>query len=41
MNWRWSELATLWDVDRAEDVERLAVLCPEIRAVLNGSGATT
>ena len=28
--WRWVELATLWDVDRAEDVERLAAMFPEI-----------
>ena len=27
--WRWSEPATLWDVDRPEDFERLAALFPE------------
>jgi glycosyltransferase A (GT-A) superfamily protein (DUF2064 family) len=40
MGWRWSELATLWDVDRAEDVDRLAALCPEIRTVLNSEEPT-
>jgi hypothetical protein len=40
MGWRWSELATLWDVDRAEDVARLAAQCPEIRAVVSGAEPT-
>jgi glycosyltransferase A (GT-A) superfamily protein (DUF2064 family) len=31
MGWRWTELAMLWDVDRAEDVERLAGMFPELR----------
>lgn len=31
--WRWAELAPLWDVDRAEDVERLAAMFPEVRKV--------
>lgn len=30
LGWRWAELATLWDVDRAEDVERLAAMFPEV-----------
>lgn len=30
MGWRWDEQATLWDVDRPEDVERLAALFPEV-----------
>ena len=30
MGWRWAKLATLWDVDRAEDVERLAAMFPEL-----------
>ncbi len=33
LGWRWAELATLWDVDRAEDVERLAGMFPEIRDI--------
>lgn len=33
LGWRWDELATLWDVDRAEDVERLAGMFPEIRDI--------
>lgn len=32
MNWRWSELAPLWDVDRDEDVGRLLRLFPEAGA---------
>lgn len=35
MGWRWSELAMLWDVDRAEDVERLAAMFPEVRMILD------
>ncbi len=31
MNWRWSELPPLWDVDRKEDFERLAALFPDAR----------
>ena len=31
LGWRWTELAMLWDVDRAEDVERLAGMFPELR----------
>lgn len=34
LGWRWDELATLWDVDRAEDVERLAALFPEVALIL-------
>jgi hypothetical protein len=30
LGWRWTELASLWDVDRAEDVERLAAMFPEL-----------
>ncbi len=33
LGWRRAELATLWDVDRAEDVERLAAMFPEIRKI--------
>jgi rSAM/selenodomain-associated transferase 1 len=33
MGWRWAELATLWDVDRPEDVKRLAGMFPEIRNI--------
>ena len=29
LNWRWRELATLWDVDRPEDLSRLARLRSE------------
>ena len=29
LNWRWRELATLWDVDRPEDLPRLARLRAE------------
>lgn len=32
MNWRWSELPPLWDVDRKEDFERLVALFPDARA---------
>ncbi len=36
LNWRWRELATLWDVDRPEDLLRLRQLRGEcIRAGLN------
>ena len=30
MGWRWDEQAKLWDVDRPEDVERLAAMFPEV-----------
>ena len=30
LGWRWAELAMLWDVDRPEDVERLAAMFPEL-----------
>lgn len=30
LGWRWSEPATLWDVDRPEDFDRLAALCPDV-----------
>ena len=30
MGWRWAELAMLWDVDRPEDVERMAAMFPEL-----------
>lgn len=33
MNWRWSELPALWDVDRKEDFERLASIFPDARAL--------
>lgn len=33
MNWRWSELPPLWDVDRKEDFERLAELFSDARAL--------
>ncbi len=29
LGWRWRELATLWDVDRPEDLPRLRQLCGE------------
>lgn len=31
LGWRWRELATVWDVDRPEDVRRLATLRPPLR----------
>lgn len=34
MGWRWDEQATLWDVDRPEDVERLAAMFPELGEIL-------
>ncbi len=34
MGWRWAELAKLWDVDRPEDVERLAAMFPEVGEIL-------
>lgn len=34
MGWCWAELATLWDVDRPEDVERLAAMFPEVAEML-------
>lgn len=39
MNWRWSELPPLWDVDRKEDFERLAELFPDARALYPQAGA--
>ncbi len=33
LGWRRAELATLWDVDRAEDFERLAAMLPEISGI--------
>jgi len=36
LGWRWSEPATLWDVDRPADVERLANLYPEVRDAISG-----
>ena len=30
LGWRWAELASLWDVDRAQDVERLVAMFPEV-----------
>lgn len=39
IGWRWSEPATLWDVDRPADVERLAELHPELRDTLAGAAA--
>ncbi len=34
MGWRWAEQAKLWDVDRPEDVERLAAMFPEVGEIL-------
>jgi rSAM/selenodomain-associated transferase 1 len=34
LGWRWAELASLWDVDRPEDVERLAAMFPELGEML-------
>jgi glycosyltransferase A (GT-A) superfamily protein (DUF2064 family) len=31
MGWTWSEPATLWDVDRPEDLERLHAAYPATR----------
>lgn len=31
VDWRWTEFDALWDVDRAEDFERLAGLYPDAR----------
>ena len=31
LGWRWRELAEMWDVDRPEDVPRLATLKPPLR----------
>ena len=36
LGWRWTEPANLWDVDRPEDVARLAALFPEVRDALRG-----
>lgn len=30
LGWRWRELATLWDVDRPEDLPRMRQLCGEL-----------
>lgn len=30
VGWRWSEPATLWDVDRPEDFDRLATVFPDV-----------
>lgn len=35
MGWRWTELSTLWDVDRPEDVERIAAMIPEVAELLD------
>lgn len=32
LGWRWSEPATLWDVDRPADFERLAERFPDVRS---------
>ncbi len=37
MNWRWSELPALWDIDRQEDFERLSALFPELIALCPGN----
>ncbi len=37
LGWRWSEPATLWDIDHPEDFERLAALCPEVRDILTSA----
>jgi uncharacterized protein len=34
LGWRWRELPTVWDVDRPEDVPRLATLRPPLRSRL-------
>jgi glycosyltransferase A (GT-A) superfamily protein (DUF2064 family) len=39
MGWRWSEPATLWDVDRPADLARLLALHPELGDALAGAGA--
>ncbi len=31
LGWTWSEPATLWDIDRPEDLDRLLAACPEAR----------
>ena len=36
LGWRWLELATLWDVDRPEDLARLATGIPEGARLLEG-----
>lgn len=36
---RWHEMAPLWDVDRAEDFERLVAWIPQVRAVVMGRQA--
>lgn len=36
----WDELATLWDVDRADDLVRLFALCPEVENLLGREVAT-
>jgi len=36
--WRWSEPAILWDVDRPEDLQRLAALFPDIGDALACGG---
>lgn len=35
LNWRWTEFSPLWDVDRAEDFERLAGIFPELKAMFS------
>jgi rSAM/selenodomain-associated transferase 1 len=30
----WDEPATLWDVDRPEDLDRLLAMCPDVRAIV-------
>jgi rSAM/selenodomain-associated transferase 1 len=34
LGWNWSEPATLWDVDRPDDLERLLAKWPEARAAI-------
>lgn len=34
LGWRWAEFSPLWDVDHAEDFERLSVLFPELEALV-------
>ena len=36
LGWRWRELARLWDVDRPEDLERLASGIPDGERLLSG-----
>jgi hypothetical protein len=35
LRWRWAEFSPLWDVDRAEDFERLGALFPELKTLVS------